>query len=165
MISEDVDTFHRQHHAPRRVRKLDRVRQNVDQHLLELHVVADVEITDTADHPAFIVQSLFLTLRHDHGVDLLQHIAERKRFLTDHQSTRLDPAHIQNIVDEAQKMMGAFADLFQVLPGFGRNRFILQSQTVQSNNRVHRSTDLMAHVGQEGCLGYVGFFSSFECFT
>ena len=65
--------FNAQGHAARRVGEFDGVAENVQQHFLQLHVVADIVFVHFIDEPAFVRQAFVLALRHDHGVDLFQH--------------------------------------------------------------------------------------------
>ena len=91
------------------------------------------------------MQPLFLTLGHDHSIDLLQHIAEEEFFLADNHTPGFDSAHVKYIVDQTQKVSRASANLLKIITRFVRERFIVQSQTVQSYDRIHRRADLMAH--------------------
>ena len=45
-------------------------------------------------------------------------VRKGKLFLAQYHSAALDAAHIQNVVDEAEQVPGALADLFQILSGF-----------------------------------------------
>ena len=147
------------HHA-RRFRKLDRVAENIDENLLELHVIADVIIADAARHRAFIFQSFFLALRHDHGIDLFQHVPEGELFIPEDHASGLNAAHVKNVIDQSQQMTGAFSDLCKIRPGFIRQLFIPHRKAVQTDDRIHRGSDLMTHVGQECRLCTVCLFGS-----
>ena len=81
VITEDGCALHGQCDAAGGIRKLDRIGKDVDEHLLELHIIADIVVADTADDPALIVETLFTALGHDHGIDLFQHAAEGEFFL------------------------------------------------------------------------------------
>ena len=54
--------FYGQGNAPRRIGEFDGVGQDIDQHLLELHIVADIVIADAAGHLALIVEAFFPAL-------------------------------------------------------------------------------------------------------
>ena len=97
-------------------RELHGVAEDVDEDLLELHVVADVIILNVAIDPADIVEALVLALAVDHCIDLLQYLAEGKFLVSDRHAPAFDAAHIEDVVDEAQQVLRAAADLFEVLP-------------------------------------------------
>ena len=65
-------------YTSRSIGKLDRIAENIDENLFEFHIVANVVIRYTTDNHALIFQSFFITLRHDHCIDLFQHIPERE---------------------------------------------------------------------------------------
>ena len=164
LVVKDGGLLHGQGHAARRFGKLDGVAQDVDQHLLELHDVADVGAVHQVQDLTFKRQSLIGALGHDQGVDLLQHPAEGEGFVAQHHPAGLDAAHVQNVVDELQQVAGAVADFFQIIPGLRRQCLILQRQAVQADDGVHRGADFVAHVGEEGGLGAVGGFRLNQCF-
>ena len=78
-----------------------RVAQNIQHHLAQLHVIADVVIIHLSDDAALVLQALFPALAADHGTDLLQGLREGEFLVVDGHSPRLDAGHIQDIVDNA----------------------------------------------------------------
>ena len=83
MVAIYSHAFDRKLNAPGAVCELDGIGQNVDYYLLELHVIADVVVTDTAGNAAFVMKSLLIALGHYHRIYLLEHVAERELFLAD----------------------------------------------------------------------------------
>ena len=60
--------------------------------------------------------------------------------------------------------MGGYTDFIQILPGSFGYGGILQGNRVQTDDRVHGGSDLVAHVGKEKCFRLVcpvGFFQGF----
>ena len=112
--------------APGGFGKLDGVAQDVDEYLLELHVVADKVVIHMALDMAFEFEALVRTLGHDHGVDLFQHSGKGELLLAHHQPAGFDSAHVQNVVDEPQQVPCTPANLFQVLAGPLRNGRVSQ---------------------------------------
>ena len=125
-------TLHGQPDAAPGAGELDGVREDVDEDLLELHIVADIIVVHRAEKAAFIVQSLVLALAHDHGVDLLQHAGEGEFLPAQDDTPGLDAAHIQDVIDERQQMAGAVAGLFQITPCLLRKTFVVQGELVQT---------------------------------
>ena len=87
MIAKYSSTFHLHGNVSRRIRKFDRIGEDVDEHLLELHVITDIIVADTADDTAFIMESFFTALGHDHGIQLFQHAAEGEFLFANNQSS------------------------------------------------------------------------------
>ena len=132
--------------AAARIREFHRVSEDVDQNLLKLHVVADIVIRCAPDDLAFIVQALVLTLPVDDDVDLVQKFAEREFLVFQNHPSGFDPAHVQNVVDKAQQVSGAGSDLFKVLARAGRKLRVPKRDVVQTDDRVHGGSNLVAHV-------------------
>ena len=99
-------------------RELYRVAQNIYQHLLEFHVVADIKILDAAANCVVVAQTFFLALPADHRVDLLQHVGERKFLVLENHAPAFDSAHVQDVVDDAEKMPRTRPDFLKVFAQF-----------------------------------------------
>ena len=108
-IVENRRALHGQRDAAGRLGKLDRIGQDVDQNFLQLRIVADIVVVRRAEDASFVLQALVAALGHDHGVDLLQDRAEGEFLPAQHQTSGLDPAHIQDVIDQPQKMPRAWA--------------------------------------------------------
>ena len=87
MVAVNSHALNDESYTAGRVCELDRVGQNVDNYLLELHVVADVVVADTTGNSAFVMKSLLIALGHYHVVYLFEHVAEREFFLADRESS------------------------------------------------------------------------------
>ena len=61
-------------------------------------------------------------------------------------------------VDQRKQMLSRTADLLEMIPGRFGNVRIIQSDIIQTDDRIHRRSDLMGHVGKESCLGLAGIF-------
>ena len=152
------DIFNGEEYTAAFRRKLHGIAQDVDHHLAKLHIIADIVFVDLSLRAALIVQSFIPALAADHGVHLLQHLGERELLVPDCQTSGLNPAHIQDIVDNAEQVMRRGSDLFQMLPRLWGDRRIIERNIVQADDGIHRSTDLMAHIGQERSLGFIRRF-------
>ena len=106
---------------------------------------------------AFVGQALVHALAVNHDIDLIQEIPEAEFFLLQRHAPGLDAAHIQNVVNQPQQMLGAGPDFFQLLPGMRRQIGVFQGDVVQADNGVHGRSDFVAHVGQEAGLGPAAF--------
>ena len=145
-------------------RELHRVAQNIDHHLAELDFVAVIIIVYLSHRAAVEFQPLVPALATDNGIDLLQRVREGKLFILDDHTPGLNPAHVQDVVDDSQQMLRRSSDFFQKLPGFWRNVRIVQGDAVQPNDGVHRRADLMTHIGKEGGLGLAGLLCRLQRF-
>ena len=71
-----------------------------------------------------------------------------------------DLGDIQNGVDQAKQMLGAdqyFVQILKLL--FGKGFFTLAPDDAgETDDGVQRRAELVAHIGQEGRLGLIGFF-------
>ena len=136
--------------------EFDRIAEDVDEHLAELHIVADVIIVHLAVDMALVIQPLLLALAAEHSVDGLQQAGEGELLIFQHKPAGLDAGHIQNIIDEVQKMLGRGVNLLQIGFGLFRRFGIVEGNVVQPDDGIHGGADFMAHVGEEGRLGPVG---------
>ena len=164
MIFKQRSAFNCKQDVSRGIGKLDGIGKNVNDNLLQFHVIADVVVAYAACNTAFIMKALLVTLQHYHVIDLLKHIAERELFFADDKPARFDAAHVENIIDESEQMSCASSDLFEIFFGIFRQCFITQCKAVKPDDRIHRSAYLMAHAGEECSLRPVGLFCSFQCF-
>ena len=65
----------------------------------------------------------------------------------------LDPAHVQNIVNDAQKLLSGVVDLFQIVILLLRARPLLSRQGGKADDRVHGRADIVGHAEQELAFG------------
>ena len=107
------------------------------------------------------MQPFVFALPVDDDIDLVQEFPEGEFVTLQRHPAGFNTAHVQDVVDQAQQMLGADADLFQLIPRLGLKVRIPQRKAVQADDRVHRRADLVAHVGEE--RGLDGFFNL--CFS
>ncbi len=101
------------------------------------------------------VQALFrcaVGLHHGHALHQLQQAAGA---LIQAHLPRLDPRDVQDVVDDVQERVAAFADHAHVVLLLG-GQIHVEQQLADAQHRVHRRADLVAHVGQEVALGRAG---------
>ena len=145
-------------------RELHGVAQDIDDDLAKLEFVSQIIIVNFADGSAVVGEALILALGADHGIDLLQHGGEGEFVVLDDHPPGLDPAHIQDIVDDPQQVLRGHTDFFQMVPGFGRNVRLVEGDAVQADNGVHRRADFVAHTGKEGRFGPAGLLGGVQSF-
>ena len=87
--------------------------------------------------------------------DILQDLVEIEVDILDRQLARLDLREIENVVDDAEQVLARTLDLQHVV-ALARRKVSLQRKMRQSNDRVHRRPDLVAHIGEEDALGFAG---------
>ena len=139
-------------------RELDRIAQDVEEDLPQLHVIADVIIVDMPVDITAVPEPFLVALTADQGIDLFQKMGNGKLFVLQGRAAGFDPRHIEDIVDQLQQMTGRAADLFQIILRRGGNPLLIESDSIQADDGVHRRTNLVAHVGKEGCFGFVSLF-------
>ena len=110
--------------------EFDRIAENVDHHLLELHDVADIVIIHLSCHLTVIGNSLGTALLTDDRIDLLQRFGKRKLFFPDGHTSGFDAAHIENVIDDPQKMLCRGSDFAQVFLYLITGRWIVHGDVV-----------------------------------
>ena len=143
-------------------REFNCVAEDVDQHLLQFHVVADVILVELPLDMALVIQTAVHTLAVEHDIDSFQQFLQRELFIPQHEPSGFDAGHIEDIVDQSQQVIGGISDFPQIILGLLRCFGIVQCDVVQTNDGVHRRPDLMAHVGQECSLGFVRLLRRIE---
>ena len=129
--------------------ELDRIAEDVDHHLLELHDIADIIIVYLPDRLAVVNNSFRMALIADHRINLFQRFGKRELFLLNGHPPGFDAAHIQNVIDNPQQMLGGSSDFGQVFLYLIAGCRIVHGDVIQADNRVHGCADLVAHVGKE----------------
>ena len=76
VVLKAAGLLHGEGDRTRRLRELHGVTQNVDQHLPELHLIADIVILGFPDDPALVLQSLVRALLAHHYIGLIQEFPE-----------------------------------------------------------------------------------------
>ena len=146
------DLLGSENHLSGRISELDRVAEDVDEDLLELHIIAVVVIAHLSDDVAGVFKALVHTLAVDDDIDLIEELPEGELLVFENHAARFNAAHIENVIDESEQVFCACPDLFQIGPGLRREIRIPQGNVVKTDDRVHRGADLMAHVGEKACL-------------
>ena len=153
----DLRDAHRDLAARRR--ELHRVGDEVEQDLVEAHLVAvDVFVRDV-EHVHEEVELLGVDLRGDDGLDVVQHVREVDLGLLQADLAALDAAHVQDVVDEAQQVVARGEDLAQVVLDLLFVAGVGGGERGIADHRVHGRADIVAHVAEEGALGLVGRLS------
>ena len=136
MVFFSAQLFHREAHASRRIGKLYGIPEDVDQYLLEFHVIADIVPVQASHDPALIRQTLVHALAVDHDIDLFYKAAEQEVFLLQHHPPRFDPAHIQDIVDQVEQMLCTASYFFKLFPRFREKARFLQGDIVEADDCI-----------------------------
>ncbi|KAF5058282.1 hypothetical protein DSECCO2_348250 [anaerobic digester metagenome] len=132
--------------------ELDGVAAQVDQNLLEPQRVADQAGREAGQHG----DRQFVAVREGPGGQDVPHLVQQRVQIEGSGVQRhlvgLDLGQVQNVVDDAHKMVCRGADLEQILaqPPFGLQ---LEGQVQKSEDGGHGRADLVAHAGQKRTLG------------
>ena len=102
------------------------------------------------------LEALLVRLLSGHGRDRRDHFVELERRRLEVELPRLDLREIQDVVDDPEQRCPGVVDLADVVPLLGSHRG-LQREVREADDRVHRSPDLVAHVGEEHGLQLRGF--------
>ena len=155
-IVQACNFFDHDIHLPARRREFDGIAKNIDENLPQFHIVADVVVVDLAIDMALVVQSFLLALAAENGVDVLDQLGKGELLVLERHPSGFDAGHVQNVVDQIQQMVRAVAYFGQVVFDFRRRLRIVHGDVVQPDDGVHRSPDLMGHVGKKDRFGLVG---------
>ena len=132
--------------------ELDGVAQQVDVDLLDPQPVHH----RVGDHgPAGVhaeADALFPHTRLHHVIDRRVQLPQVRVLQMQLHPARLDPAHVQNVVDKAQQILAGGQQLAQQLLRLRPPR-VLPDELGQAENGVHGRADLVAHAGEELALG------------
>ena len=97
----------------RGIGELDGVAENIDEHLLELQIVAHEQLVERFFRAGDEAQALFLALTADDDGDLLEKAPEGEALVPEDHAAGFDAAHVQNVVDEGEQMLRAGTDLLE----------------------------------------------------
>ncbi len=131
--------------------ELDGVAGVVDQDLADAQRIADEHARQLGVHHPQQLEALGVGLLGQHVDDVVQHRFQLERQRVDLQLARLDLREVEDVVDDAQQVLAAALDLDEIVV-HARRHVVLHGQPRQSDDRVHRRADLVAHVGQELAL-------------
>ena len=140
-----------QHHLALRG-ELERVAQQVDQHLLQAQRVAK----ELARHFGCQVEEQLDRLvglgRAEHHAEVAQQGVEQEGLRIERHLAGLDLGEVQGVVEDAQQRPGGAARLVQMV-GLARIEAAARQQVEHAQHGVQRGADLVAHIGQELPLG------------
>ena len=122
------------------------ISQHIDQHLPQLKAVAHIIIIYIGADTALVIDSFLLTLPAEHGIQHLDQLGEGKLLIPDDHPARFDPGHIQDIIDQGQQVVCRFTDPREIPLRLFRRIRIVQRNTVETDDGVHRRPDLVAHI-------------------
>ncbi|VVN69660.1 hypothetical protein PS685_04959 [Pseudomonas fluorescens] len=86
--------------------------------------------------------------RGEDGQGVLQQVAQIERNAVEHQLAGFDFRKIENLVDDAQQVVGRFFDGVQVVE-LARGQLAFLQQVGKTEDTVERGADFVAHVGQK----------------
>ncbi len=134
------------------VGELERIAHEVEQDLQQARAVA----VHPARHRRLYLQQQFIALLQrtvpQHLFAKAGRAPQVEGFAHQAQSSCLDAAEVEHIVDHHQQVVACFADVAEV----ARGAFIavlVHEQPGEAHDGIERCTDLVAHVGQEAVLG------------
>ena len=106
---------------------------------------------------------LFLGARGDHAHGLTEQRIEREVLEVEADAAGLDLRHIEDVVDDLEQILPAAADvaaIFVIFLGTERPEHIGFHDLGESDDRVERRAQLMAHIGEEFRFRLIGFFGA-----
>ena len=138
-------------------RELDGVGQVVVEHLLEACRVEHQAVQRRIDVD-FKVQLLVHQHAVEYRADIAHQAAQVHRLGAEVELARLDLGQVEHVVDQAQQVVAAAADVAQELLMLGRcHRHSARVQQLgEADDRVQRRAQLMRHVGEELALQPAG---------
>ena len=136
-------------------RKLDGVAEQVDEDLLDAQGVTHEAARHLRCQVDAQLQPLFLDMADEQVVDVVEQHGQLEIQLFDAQLAGLDAREVEDVVDDAEQMVGRPADLADVLllDGIERGQ---QAEVGQPEDGIERRAHLVRHVGQEVALGAAG---------
>ena len=143
-------------------REFDGVAENVDEHLLQLHGIAHVVVVQHRVCDALVVHPLGGGLGVADGVDSVQELLGWNLFIFQQHLAALDPAHIQDIVDQRQQETGGNADFRDAVRHLLVVPNVLGRNGAHADDRVHGRADLVAHAGEEVGFGGIRLLRSHQ---
>ena len=139
--------------------KLDCIRQDIQQDLVEAKLIRDNILMDDILRIYIQIQLFCRHIRLNDRSEIVNHIRQMYIRVFNVDLSALYPAHIQNIIDQRKQVLAGYGDLPQVIPYL---LFIINMRCCQcckADDCIHRCSDIMGHVVQERRFGTVGMFS------
>ena len=141
------------HHSP--LGELHGVPREVDQDLPDASLIPPHEAVYRLLHGHFDDDALLLAARLEDPPDTVQHGVEIERLICQRESSGLDAGEVEDLVDDLQELFRGVLNrlaVFELLP----RQLAVEQQGGHADDAVHRSPDLVAHVGQEPALRLAG---------
>ncbi len=132
--------------------------KQIDQNLLDPHLVAAEHTGDGRIYMKLEFQSLLPRLDPYHIDDLRKERARLIRNIYDLHLSGLDLGYIQDIIDQCKQQFTGALDIPCILGNILRN-ISPKDDLIQSDDRIDRSTDLVAHAGKEMILSLIKLFN------
>ena len=134
-----------------RLGELDRVGQQVAQHLPQPRVVGEQVGRDARGGGDREVQALLRGHRPEGGLDVVEQLAQRDPLGVDVHLAGLDLGQVEDVVDQLQQVGARRVDDARVLDLLGGEVAggVLGQQLGEDQQAVERGAQLVAHVGQE----------------
>ena len=142
--------------------KLDRIVDQVRQHLPQAQRVAQQIARHIGSYMDQKFQTLIVRLVANHGGHVRHNIVQPEGDVFHLDLASFDFGEVQNVVNNAQQRHTRAVDFGNVVALFGI-QIGLERQVRHTNNRIHRRTNFMAHIRQEHALGLCGFFRFGTC--
>ena len=143
--------------------KLDRIGQKIQQHLIQSCLIT-IDILICHIHGIHIKLQLFrMDLPADDRLQIMKHIRQTDLRFFQMDLSALNPAHIQDIIDQGKQMVTGGKDLSQIIPNLVFIINIAYSQCGKADDRIHWCPDIVRHVGKEGTLGPVCCLRRTDC--
>ncbi len=130
------------------VGELDRVTDQIGQHLFEAQRIAQQRQRRVAIDQADQLQMLGVCSRGEDGQCVLDQITEVERDAVEHQLAGLDLGEVENLVDDSEQAVGGLLDGAQIIL-LARSEVAFLQQLGEAEDAVQWRADLVAHVGEE----------------
>ena len=131
--------------------ELDRVREQVEQHLPQARGVPDDSCRRLLVDEAAQLDPLLPRARRDDLERALDALPEIDRLLLELELARLDLRVVEDVVDHVEQGVSARADDLGELALLGR-QLVVEEEAGHADHGVHRRPDLVAHRREEGAL-------------
>src|SRR5690606_19218100 len=133
----------------------DRVGAEIDEDLTEAQRIALEVGQDTRLNVEDQLKAFGRGLLRHQVPDIFQNLVEIEVDMLDRQLAGFDLREVENVVDDAEQVLARAFDLENViaLPG---TEIRLQSKMGQADDGIHRCPDLVAHIGEEDALRFIG---------
>ena len=131
--------------------ELYRIADQVDQDLPQPPWISQQQVRGLGSDPAFQLQSLVRGALRERPEDVADRVSQREVDPLQIEFACLDLGKVQNVIDESQQRRRRGADDAEII-FLLRCKIGLHSQLRHPDDAVHRSANLVAHVGDELAL-------------